>query len=137
MDARRPEQRVVRARGRAPWKESGEGGGVGRRIGPERVRLDGARDLVLLLELGRAREERVVLAAADEEEREQAERDDARDAADGPADDRADVARLRGGGARREPNDGLAVLRDVEDAIGTTLGKYVGTIGIRGGGPYT
>lgn len=87
------------------------------RLGAERVRLDGGRDLVLFLELCGARKECVVLAAADEEERKQAERDDARNAADGPADDRADVTGFGGGGARREPDDGLAVLRNVEDAV--------------------
>lgn len=87
------------------------------RLGAERVRLDSGRDLVLLLELCGARKECVVLAAADEEKREKAERDDACDAADGPADDCADVAGLCGRGTRSEPDDGLAVFRDVEDAV--------------------
>ena len=58
------------------------------------------------------------MSAADEPEREQAERNDARDAADGPADDRADVARAGGrGSAGREADDRRSVFGDVEDAV--------------------
>ena len=65
-----------------------------------------------------ALEERVVLPAPDEVEREEAEPDDACDTADCAAYDGADVAGLgRGDAAGREGERGVAVPGDVEDAV--------------------
>ena len=73
---------------------------------------------MLFVQLLGALEERVVLPAPDEVEREEAEADDACDAADCAADDGADVAGLgRGDTAGREGECCVAVPGDVEDAV--------------------
>ncbi len=84
----------------------------------EGVWLDRARNLVFLLELHSALEERVVLSSADEVERYETQSNDACNTANCAPDDGANVARTcRGDAARRKGDLCVTVSGDIEDAV--------------------